>query len=568
MLKPRSLYARLLWVMAMALVPAVVVSAFGLIALHQDREKALHLEAVRSAELLSLELERTVTGAENVLRTIAAAPVVKMGNGPECSIFVQEALPAIEFLAAIALADADGEVWCSSEPLAAEDVLSGDDIVATSLATHRRVVGMAIARKDGSSFLLPVAVRIQGADAATVGVALAYLDLRWLERRLEQRPLPQGGSLTVADQSGTIIARVPQPERFVGTIIPDDFIHLVSASQPGSLEVLSQDGTRRILGYVPASAVGAGVYVSAGLSVNEEFAVLRSVMSTTAVLMMIGVLLAAVLTYYTAQVSIVRPVQRLIDTIAAWRNGRTDARTGLLDQHGEICSAGHALDTFLDELLVNRDARRKSEEARELLRDEMEHRQKNLLATVQAIARQTFGRSDLASDNLAFSQRLTAISEANRLLRKSNWQSTPLHSLVRSAVATFVGNDRARVTATGPDLVVKANVASALALALHELCTNAVKYGALGTEGGTVAISWDIVSTAAGETVTMQWIERGGPLVKPPERSGFGSRIIRDALSAQTGGRVEIDYDPAGLVFRLTAPTRMLMEPGASAEAV
>jgi two-component sensor histidine kinase len=217
------------------------------------------------------------------------------------------------------------------------------------------------------------------------------------------------------------------------------------------------------------------------------------------------------------------------------------------------------MDSFMDELLAAREARRKADAARDLMRDELEHREKNLMATVQAVARQTFSKTGDDAAYQTFVQRLGAIGTANGLLKQSSWQSTSLADLVARTVATFVGKDQARISATGPQVMIKASVATVLAMSIHELCTNAVKYGALSNDVGTISITWALSGTAEDQTLTLSWIERGGPVVRKPQRTGFGSRVIKDALAAQTNGEVEMLLDPLGLTFRLTAPAQAIL---------
>ena len=148
---------------------------------------------------------------------------------------------------------------------------------------------------------------------------------------------------------------------------------------------------------------------------------------------------------------------------------------------------------------------------------------------------------------------------ANRLLKQSGWTSTPLRSLIMNGVATFIGDAQDRVEVRGPDLVVKGNVATALGMSIHELCTNAVKYGALSNDSGRIIIEWAIEPGERAEVFSLLWTEVGGPPVTRPERTGFGSKVIRHALSAQTGGVVEITHEPTGLVCRLTAPAETVV---------
>ncbi len=565
-MRPSSLSLRLFIVTAVALVPALGIALSSVLTLQQDSETALHAEAYRTAELASLELEQTISGAESVLRTMAAAPVVKRGVDADCSAMLTEAAGALPFLTSLVIVNEDGSVRCASDASAAGQTLSARNYFIEALRTGVRVTGTATDGITIDQRRLPIALRIGGLDGAPTGVAIAYLKLGWLEERLLDRKLVPGSSLTIADRNGTIIARVPEPEKFVGTVIPDAYRYLVDEPKPGTLEVVSQDGTRRMLGYFPPAANASGLYISAGMSTAQGYATLRSVTARAALIAVTGAAAASLLAYYTARVFIAKPVRKLIDTVAAWRNGETSARTGMKATEGEICGAGQSLDAFMDELLANREARQKSDEARALLSDELEHRVKNLLATVRSIAKQTFPREGNEAAMEAFSQRLQAIGEANKLLKQAQWQTTPLRALVQSSVAPFTGSDDSRVHMNGPDLVLRGNVALAVSMALHELCTNAIKYGALSTDEGKILIEWDVTKSAGGDRFKLLWREQGGPRVQSPAQTGFGSKVIKYALAAQVGGGVDLRYEPAGLVCEVVAPAQtVLVDPEAAA---
>lgn len=554
----KSLSARLFVVTAVALAPAIAIAVASVTSVQREQTADLHTDALRAAELVTMETEQTFTGVESVLRTIAAAPVTRNAFPAACSRLLSDAVDSIDALSALHIVNADGEIRCSSSWQDAE-IISAQDYFKQALETGQRTTGTLAEVGAFDRPRLPIALRIGGTDGAPAGVAVAYLNLDWVEQGLQKRSLPEGGSVTIVDRSGTILARVPEPDGYVGTKILESAMHLLAESAPGTEELVSRDGTQRLIGYFPPAANETGLYISAGLSVEAAYAPLRRLIKQAGVLALLGAVLAAVLAFYTARVFIAGPVGVLLDTVGAWRRGDTSARTNMAVDDGEIFSAGASLDAFMTELLANREARKKSDEARELMRDELEHREKNLLATVQAVARQTF--SQLGNDGAlrVFSDRLNAISEANRLLKNSGWESTPLRSLVTNGVATFIVDHNARVETRGPDLVVKGNVATAIAMSIHELCTNAVKYGALSNDTGKVLIEWEVQPNEKGGTFVLKWTERGGPPVIKPKRTGFGSKVIKHALSAQTGGSVEITHDQQGLVCRLTAPAEAVI---------
>ncbi|HEY8949311.1 MAG TPA: PAS domain S-box protein [Rhizomicrobium sp.] len=187
--------------------------------------------------------------------------------------------------------------------------------------------------------------------------------------------------------------------------------------------------------------------------------------------------------------------------------------------------------------------RKAAEEARELLLHEIQHRVKNTLGTVLAVAGQTFKdapRAELES----FTARMHALAAAHSLLTQTNINRTTVRAVVEEAIAPFREAGRERFAISGPDVEIDATKALTLAMILHELGTNAVKYGALSLEPGRVKISWDIVAT---ETAAyLLWKEEGGPRVQIPQRKGFGSTLIERALSG-TQGKATLQFEAEGL---------------------
>ncbi|MBV1690547.1 PAS domain S-box protein [Novosphingobium sp. G106] len=188
--------------------------------------------------------------------------------------------------------------------------------------------------------------------------------------------------------------------------------------------------------------------------------------------------------------------------------------------------------------------RKKAEDARELLLHEVKHRVKNTLATIQALATQTL-KGVPAAEKDAFISRLHALSDAHDLLTLSDWQDIGITSLVGKTLKPFSQKGEARVACDGPDVGLSANKALLLTMVLHELGTNAVKYGALSVEQGRVAIDWQM-AVAERPTLRLEWRERGGPPTAAPNHRGFGSRMIASALHG-SDGHVEFDYRPEGL---------------------
>lgn len=203
------------------------------------------------------------------------------------------------------------------------------------------------------------------------------------------------------------------------------------------------------------------------------------------------------------------------------------------------------------------DAKR-AEEHLLLLIHELNHRVKNTLATVQSIAGQSLRRlegGDAAAARAAFEARLLALARVHDVLTRESWDGAELGTVVADATAPLDTTDGqpSRFVASGPPLRLPPRLALSIAMALHELGTNAVKYGALSREGGTVTIAWS-VERGAETRLSLAWTERGGPPVTPPTRTGFGSRLIERSLARDLDGEVQLLYAPTGVVCTISAP--------------
>lgn len=200
-------------------------------------------------------------------------------------------------------------------------------------------------------------------------------------------------------------------------------------------------------------------------------------------------------------------------------------------------------------------ARKSAEEHQKVVSNELQHRIKNTLAMVGAIASQTLRGDDIADRRSAFNERLGALARAQDLLMATGHTSAQLREVIEGALEAHRSEGRP-VDLSGPDVELTARQGVAIALATHELATNAAKYGALSVDGGRVTIEWsaDRRDADGNPVFELVWREAGGPPVTPPSRNGFGSRLITRVLPSDFGGDVSVDYAPDGVVCRLVAP--------------
>ena len=194
---------------------------------------------------------------------------------------------------------------------------------------------------------------------------------------------------------------------------------------------------------------------------------------------------------------------------------------------------------------------RATEERLRLVADELSHRVKNTLSTVQAIVRQTLRTApSLAEAGDTIGARLIALGQAHEALTRQNWEHSELGTVIRGAIQPH-SDVQGRFRIEGPEIYLEARSSLAVAMAVHELCTNAVKYGALSVAAGTVEVGWKVERRDGGRYLVLEWREQDGPLVATPSHKGFGSILIKEALAADLGGNVDVIYEPAGLVCRI-----------------
>jgi PAS domain S-box-containing protein len=227
-------------------------------------------------------------------------------------------------------------------------------------------------------------------------------------------------------------------------------------------------------------------------------------------------------------------------SIAEWRDGGTRYFTGVMRDVTE---------------------RKRAEELQRLLVNELNHRVKNTLATVQSVAGQTLrNATDLVDARESLTTRLLALARAHDILTHESWEGADLRDVVNSLIASH--GDAGRFGVEGPSIRLAPKAALSLSLALHELMTNATKYGALSNEDGRVALTWRRTVDTDVERLNLRWEEIDGPSVSTPSRQGFGSRLITGGLARELGGDVRLEYPSAGVVCTINADLPNPGKPG------
>ena len=204
--------------------------------------------------------------------------------------------------------------------------------------------------------------------------------------------------------------------------------------------------------------------------------------------------------------------------------------------------------------------RKEGEAHLRLLLRELTHRSKNLLAVIQAMARQTARHTGSVETFLTqFGARLQALAASHDLLIRESWYGASLGELVRSQLGVYLDGQAAQVSIEGPAIAIKPEAAQNLGLALHELAVNAAKYGALSVPVGRVVITWNRLENVDGSAVELDWREKLGPKVKARRRKGFGSMVIERNLARALDATVELEFDPDGLHYHIVIPANQIL---------
>ena len=549
-----SLTYRLLALTLVASLPGLAAVGYSAFDLRNTRYAEVRAEALRNAQIVASEVDQIFDGIQGALRAVAEADETIRLNTGACADYIARVRPNIEPVTAILIVGLDGNIRCFSDPSLGSPNLADRDYFRKAVDDKKFAVGNFTASKVTNRNIVPLALPI-ARDGKVEGAVVAGLNLEWLGRQLKERGVPRGGTVTITDRNGIIVSREPTPEKFVGTKLTEA-LGRIAGNEAGIVDTVSLDGVPRIIGYVPATLTSFGLYVSTGISREEAFGPIDRAVRNSITLFALGATVAFVLAWLVGESIIRRPLMRMVATAEAWRRGHDTARTGIVGRDDEIGILGQTFDRLMDENEMREELRATAEERREILVHELAHRVKNTLATVQSIASLSFRNSQGPEALNQFHARLQALVRGHDLLTRKNWQHADLSEVAEAAMAPLKEESGHRFVASGPPVNLPPTTAVPMAMILHELCTNALKYGALSNETGRITMNWTARPEANQTTVSLIWTEEGGPTVKPPEEEGFGTRLISN-LSRQLSGECNFRYPPSGLIVHITfaAPT-------------
>lgn len=360
---------------------------------------------------------------------------------------------------------------------------------------------------------------------------------------LDRQKIPPEWRATIADRKDVVIARTRLHEEFVGRSLGD------AKNRDGAEQGKDLEGRDVKWGIAPSRVAGWTVYVSVPAALVDAAArdALLNYVLIVAAFTCVGVAGAV----GVARV-ITKPLNMAEDAAKALGEGRK------VEFKPTLVAEANAIGTALVEAA---ELREHAEQQILLLMREVNHRSKNMLAVVQAIARQMPSR-DPKQFVREFSDRIVGLAASQDLLIESNWQGVRVADLVRSQLSLFRELIGTRIEITGPPVRLQPPAAQAIGMALHELATNASKYGALseGNGDGKVLVSWHLEGTGEERAFVLVWAEENGPPVKPPERRGFGYTIMVAMVEKSLDATVSIDYAPGGLIWKVHAPARCTYE--------
>jgi two-component sensor histidine kinase len=381
-----------------------------------------------------------------------------------------------------------------------------------------------------------------GIPAYVISIAL---DPARFQHLLEEQHFPEGWLVGLLDRQARFIASLPKGPADVGTSANDLWRAALRRAPEGFTETRSVRGIPIIGAYTQTDE---GWTVGVAMRASDFDAPLLSVQRRLALAAGFCIVLSGTLGWLASR-KLVRQTERLLRTAGRLaQEKQIDRQTTGIREYDLVQSSFSETSAILR---ARNQERRQADEHRQLLLDELNHRVRNTLTSVQAIAMQTFRGKAEPDATEAFQARIMALSGAHDILTREHWDGADLRDIVMQATAPHRG-DPSRVRFAGPSIRLLPKSALALAMALHELCTNAVKYGALKGDHGRVSIEWQVTSASAFPRLRLCWEESGGPPVQGPTKQGFGSRLLR-SLAEDLDAQVDLHYPSTGVVCTIDA---------------
>jgi two-component sensor histidine kinase len=533
---------RRLLLMALSLVvPATIFMALLARAEFGESRARYERQLMATTRALLLATDRQLGQGQSVLQTLAVSPALIAGDIPA---FERQARAAVQGTDGwIVLLDNERQLVNTRHPAGAPPPGIGlpDYRWQTIRAGRTSVSNLVRPQKAGQfppfvSIDMPVIVDGKLYDLAYQQSPKAFSSI------FAAQNIPHSWTASIVDRDASLMARSKDIDRFMGHKVSGEMRAAMARGNEGVALSHTLDGTATLSAFARSSSSGWSFIV--GVPRTElSRANWSSVGWLTAASLLLLVIGAGVALVVSRDIS--ASVRGLGADAKAMAAGEEIALVP--DRFREIAEVRAALHDAAAQLRAREAEELRAHQRQQLMINELNHRVKNTLFTVQSLARQSLGRPADTPGLHAFNERLMALARAHDLLTQSVWEGADLKEILEETLEPYLD----RTVLAGPPVALTPNAALALSMVFHELGTNAVKYGALSLPEGTVTVVWHI-DPGALHRLTLHWEERGGPTVSPPARKGFGSRLIAASLKSDLAGEARVDYRPSGLVCVIT----------------
>lgn len=537
-----------------SVLPLLLLGIFGLVIYVADQQGDQLTRMSRYAETLTNAVDRELRGYLDTAEVLAASRFLAEGDLVSFGDLARDA--GTKARGHIVLIAPSGQQLVNTRRPTDEGLPMTEDIASLREVVESGQPAVGDLFVGAVSNLLLFVVRVPVIINGEVRYVLSFEpEQDAIQRVIDQTFLPEGWRAGVLDGQKRIAARSHRHEEFYGRPASLKFASRLTAAE-GFIETTDLEDRPALTRYRRSSLSSWHVLMWAPKSVLNG-PLYWSLM--VAVGLAVMTLLASIAAGLLAGRVVAKPIQQLLRAAQILESGQPFEFERTYQREANI--VGHALSEAARSIAAREQALRKSELHTRFIMRELAHRSKNLLAVVQAIARQT-GRSaqDLREFNAQLGERLAGLGRSQDLLVQKSWRGVSLSDLVSAQLAPFLEANNDRVEAHGPPVLLDADAAQNIGMALHELATNASKHGALSVTTGRVSITWDWLLAAEGErTLQLRWEESGGPPVSPPTRRGFGHAVIERLTAASMHGTAVLDWRPEGLCWTLEVPESSLV---------
>ena len=522
--------------------PLLVFVGFLMMQFEEHEREILAADTAEDAQMIARAVDRELQDMATTLRLLVTSPELGAGDLRAFHNRTQNSLKSNSLY--VILADADGQLRINTRVPFDTQLGKTSNMASLQSVLKNQVTEVSDVFHGATShqWVFNVAAPLPK-DASVAGaVMIITQNADGLKSLISTDGLPEGWSAAVVDGSGHVVTSVGARALEPGAAFPVDTLRLMTGFK-GTIEDVGGQ-SRQMYGYAQITGWAWKAVVWGPIASAQA-----NIITTWRQLVLGGIVFLAIsaLCAWLVARQLRIPIQQIAEM--AERIGSGEIVSPVQTKITEANQVAIALSNASFD-------RSQAEDRIHLILHELVHRTKNILTLVQAMMRQ-LARKDTSMEEFqkAISTRLQGLGKSIEALAREQWAGVSIRRLVEIQMSTF-GEAAERVELQGDDFVLKAEAVQNLGLVLHELATNSVKYGALSTQRGTVRVAWRILDDRGedGPILRLTWQERGGPPVREPAQTGFGTTIIKRHAAASFAGEVEVNFLPQGLQWTLTAP--------------